>query len=129
MELLCVQLALRHLHDHLIESLGMVSEHGVSEFLIGNHQSERLNLFVEKSLGDELLEHLLLEDSLIHFLTLGLGLLAGHFHLLLEFLYINRFSVDFRHGGTGAEQCAARVEEVTDDEGQKGRTDDNEQKH
>ena len=75
------------------------------------------------------LTRLLLEDGLIDFLTLILSHLTCGLNLILEFLNVYGFTVDFSHGRSGAEEGSARSKEVTDDESQQGHTDDDEQKH
>ena len=117
------------LAHHLVDHGGAGAEHHLGELVVGHLEAEVFKLLFVELLGDHVAEHLLLQQGLVDLLSALLCVLVGGLHLALEFLNVDFLSADLGDGGAGAEECAARSEEVTDDERQKRHADDNEQKH
>ncbi len=115
--------------DHGVEIRRTAAEHSVGQLGVGHGKTESLELVLIKFLSHHAVEHLLLEKSLVDFLTALLSLLVSLLQAALEVLNFDFLPVHLRHGCAGAEECAAGSKEVTDDERYQGGTDDHEQKH
>ena len=93
--------------NHAVEIERTAAEHGIGEFGVGHFQTELLELSFVELLGYHSVEHLLLKESLVDFLTALLSLLIGLLHAALELLDVDFMTVNLGYSGSRAEECAA----------------------